>query len=178
MKNRWGLLAFALAFTVLSGCGSDEHQDIREWMKNEERGMRGRVEPLPQVKPYEPRPYEGASLIDPFNMLKVKVEGDRSSANLPDLNRPREPLEEFPLEGLRLVGILQDKQRLIAQVIANGRSHQVRVGNYIGQNFGRVVRIVTTKNEERIVIKELVKDPDDQWVEKESELLLDSRGAQ
>lgn len=176
--SRSSLVIACMLATLLAGCGSDEHQDVREWMKEKERGMRGRVDPLPQVKPYEPKPYEGATMIDPFNTLRVKVEGDRSAANLPDLNRPREPLEEFPLESLRLVGILQDKQRLIAQVIVNGRSHNLKVGNYVGQNFGRVVRIVTTKNEEKVVIKELVKDPDDQWVEKESELLLDSRGAQ
>lgn len=171
--------AFFSLFVVAvlaTGCGTDQHQDIRDWMKTEERGMRGKVDPLPQVKPYEPRSYEGASSIDPFSLVKVKIEGDRTSA--PQIDRPREPLEEFPLESLRLVGLFQDKQRLIAQVIANGRSYQVKVGNYLGQNFGRVVRIVTTKNEEKIVIKELVKDPDDQWVEKDSELLLDSRGAQ
>jgi type IV pilus assembly protein PilP len=166
----------ALAVLVLAGCGSEEHQDLREWMRNEEKGMRGKVDPLPQVKPYEPQSYESASLIDPFSTLKAKVEG--ATAKGPDIQRPREPLEEFPLESLRLVGIIQDKQRLIAQVLVNSRSYQVKVGNYVGQNFGRVVRIVTTKNDEKVVIKELVKDPDDQWVEKESELLLDSRGVQ
>lgn len=166
----------ACAVTMLTACGAEEHQDLREWMKNEEKGMRGSVKPLPQVKPYEPQTYDAATLIDPFSVLKAKVEG--ASTKGPDIQRPREPLEEFPLESLRLVGILQDKQRLIAQVLVNGRSFQVKVGNYVGQNFGRVVRIVTTKNDERIAIKELVKDPDDQWVEKESELLLDSRGVQ
>jgi len=164
------------AITILAACGSEEHQDLREWMKNEEKGMRGTVKPLPQVKPYEPQAYDAAALIDPFSTLKAKVEG--ASSKGPDIQRPREPLEEFPLESLRLVGILQDKQRLIAQLLVNGRSFQIKVGNYVGQNFGRVVRIVTTKNDEKIVIKELVKDPDDQWVEKESELLLDSRGVQ
>lgn len=171
---RWSLALVVL----LSACGGEEHKDLRDWMKEQENGMRGRVEPLPQVKPYEPQSYDSASLIDPFSTLKAKVEGDRRGTSLPDLNRAREPLEDFPLESLRLVGIFQDKQRLIAQVLANGRSFQVKVGNYVGQNFGRVVKIVTSKNEERIVIKELVKDPDDQWVEKESELLLDSRGVQ
>jgi type IV pilus assembly protein PilP len=166
----------ACAILVLSACSTEEHQDLREWMKNEERGMRGSVKPLPQVKPYEPQSYDAATLIDPFSTLKAKVEG--ATTRGPDIQRPREPLEEFPLESLRLVGILQDKQRLIGQVLVNGRGFQVRVGNYVGQNFGRVVRIVTTKNDEKLVIKELVKDPDDQWVEKESELLLDSRGVQ
>lgn len=163
---------------VLTGCGGEEHQELRAWMKDQETGMRGRVEPLPKVRPYEPVVYEVGGALDPFSSQKARIEGDRKGASLPDMNRPREPLEDFPLETLKLAGIFQDKNRLIAQVIANGRGYQVRVGNYAGQNFGRVVRIVTTRNEERIVIKELVKDPDDQWVERESELLLDARGAQ
>ena len=116
--------------------------------------------------------------MDPFSPLKAKIAGDRQGASLPDMNRPREPLEEFPLESLKLVGIFQDKTRLIAQLVVNGRGYQAKVGSYVGQSFGRIVRVVTIKNEERIVVKELVKDADDQWVERESELLLDTRGAQ
>ena len=172
------LASFSLGLFLLAGCGGEEHQELRSWMSEQEKGMRGKIDPLPKVRPYEPLTYDVAGALDPFSQQKAKAEGSRKGANLPDMNRPREPLEEFPLETLQLVGILQDKTRLIAQVMANGKSHQVKVGNYIGQNFGRVVRIVTAKNEERIVVKELVKDPDDQWVERESELLLETRGAQ
>lgn len=170
--------ALGLALLLLVGCGGEEHQELRAWMKEQEQGMRGRVDPLPKVKPYEPLVYEPAGALDPFNVTKARIAGDRAGQNIPDTNRPREPLEDFPLETLRLVGIFQDKNRLIGQVIANSRGYQIRVGSYVGQNFGRVVRIVTAANEERIVIKELVKDADDQWVERETELLLDTRGAQ
>lgn len=162
----------------LVGCSGEEHQELRAWMREQEQGMRGRVDPLPVVRPYEPLVYDVGGALEPFSPVKAKVEGDRKGASLPDMNRPREPLEDFSLETLKLVGIFQDKNRLFGQVIANGRGYQVKVGSYAGQNFGRVVRIVTTKNEERIVVKELVKDADDQWVERESELLLDNRGAQ
>lgn len=162
---------------VLSGCGGEQHQELRTWMRQEEQGMRGRVDPLPKVLPYEPVTYDVGGALDPFSPIKAKVEGGRGGANLPDTNRPREPLEDFPLETIKLVGIFQDKSRLVGQVLANSRGYQVKVGSYVGQNFGRVVRIVTAKNEERIVVKELVKDADDQWVERESELLLDTRVA-
>lgn len=168
----------AALLTVLSGCGGEQHQELRTWMRDQEKGMRGRIDPLPKVLPYEPLAYEVGGALDPFSPLKAKITGDAKGSGLPDTNRPREPLEDFPIETLKLVGIFQDKSRLIAQVIANGRGYQVKVGNYVGQNFGRVVRIITAKNEERIVVKELVKDADDQWVERESELLLDTRGAQ
>lgn len=170
-------LAAGLA-VILAGCGDEQHQELRSWMRQQEQSMRGRIDPLPKVLPYEPLVYDVGGAFDPFSSLKAKVVGDRKGASLPDTNRPREPLEDFPIETLKLVGIFQDKSRLIGQVMANGRGYQVKVGNYIGQNFGRVVRIVTAKNEERVVVKELVKDADDQWVERESELLLDTRGAQ
>lgn len=168
----------AALFAVLAGCSGEQHQELRTWMRDQEQGMRGRVDPLPKVLPYEPLAYDVRGTLEPFSPLKAKITGDLKGGGLPDTNRPREPLEDFPIETLKLVGIFQDKSRLIAQVIANGRGYQVKVGNYIGQNFGRVVRIITAKNEERIVVKELVKDADDQWVERESELLLDTRGAQ
>lgn len=171
-------LALGVAMIALVGCGGDEHQDIQDWMRQQEQGMRGKIDPLPTVRPYTPTAYDASGLIEPFSPVKAKIEGGARGGAQPDLNRAREPLEDFPLETLKLVGIFQDKKRLIAQVLANGRSYQVTVGNYIGQDFGRVVRIVTARNEERVVVKELIKDPDDQWVERESELFLDSRGAQ
>ena len=178
MKRILIFCLLVLSALLLSSCANEEHQDLRNWMREQEKDMRGKIPPLPQVKPYEPLTYDAAGLVEPFSPLKAKTEGGRSGANLPDYNRPREPLEDYPLDTLRLVGIFQDKQRLIAHVLANGRSHQVKVGNYLGQSFGRVIRIVATKNEERLVVKELIKDPDDQWVERESELLLDSKGVQ
>jgi len=170
--------ATLLAIVALAGCSGSDHQDLRNWMREQEKGMRGHVEPLPKVKSYQPLTYDANDLIDPFSTLKAKVEGDRKGTDLPDFNRQRQPLEDFPLETLKLVGIFQDKQRLVAHILANGRSYQVTVGNYLGQSFGRIVKIVPTRNEERIVVRELIKDPDEQWVERESELLLDSRGAQ
>lgn len=178
MNHRSSLLIIGAALALLGGCAGEEHQELRTWMREQEQGMRGKIDPLPKVRPYEPLIYDVGGALDPFNVTKAKIGTDRVGKAAPDVNRPREPLEDFPLETLRLVGIFQDKNRLIAQVIANGRSYQLKVGGYVGQNFGRVVRIVTAKNEERIVIKELIKDADDQWVEREAELMLDTRGAQ
>jgi len=176
MINFRNSLLLILSGILLSACGGEKHQELRDWMREQEKGMRGRIDPLPRVRPYEPLSYEAGSKVDPFNPIRIK--GQVTGTPGLDIGRPREPLEEFPLETIRLVGIFQDKSRLIGQVMVNGRSHQVRVGNYIGQNFGKVVRIVTAKNEERIVIKELMRDADDQFVERESELLLDNRGVQ
>ena len=178
MKNSGAVFVFAAVSLLLAGCGGEQHQELRAWMREQESGIKRKIDPLPKVVPYEAVIYDVGGALDPFNTLRAKVTGDARGASLPDDSRPREPLEEFPLETIKLVGILQDKTRLVAQVIANGRGYQVKVGNYVGQNFGRVVKIETRKNEEGVVVKELVKDADDRWVERESTLLLDTRGAQ
>lgn len=170
----------ALLLVGLAGCGDSEHEDLRQWMRDASKDLRGKIAPLPEVKPYEPAEYAVGDLDSPFNSSRVAGAGKTAQSpggrQAPDLNRPREPLEEFPLETMRFVGFFQDKKRLVAQVMVNGKTYDLRVGNYIGQNFGRVVSIVTDHNEERILLKEVVQEPDGAWVERESELLLSGAG--
>jgi type IV pilus assembly protein PilP len=168
----------ALAAVLLGGCGDSEHEDLRQWMREASKDLRGNITPLPQVRPYEPVKYDAADLRSPFDTDRVRVVGGSTGGAAPDLNRPREPLEEFPLETMKFVGFFQDRKRLIAQVLVNGKTYEVRTGNYIGQNFGRVTQIATEPNEERIVLKEVVQEPDGAWVERDSELLLSGAGGQ
>lgn len=173
MRSLVGVVASAL---LLAACGGQEHEDLRQWMKESTKDLRGNIPPLPKVKPYEPVAYDASGLADPFSSVKTAGIQDRSGANMPDLNRPREPLEEFPLETMQFVGIFQDKKRLVAQVLVNGKSYEVRVGNYLGQNFGKVTRIVTEKDEEKILLQELVQEADGAWVERESTLFIAGGG--
>lgn len=169
-------LGSLLAIAILGGCGGEDHEDMRQWMREASKDLRGNVKPLPEVKPYEPVRYDAGEIRPPFDPNRVRGGTDRGGSGGPDLNRPREPLEEFPLETMKFVGFFQDKKRLIAQVLVNGKTYDLRVGNYIGQNFGRVTRIVTDPNEERVVLKEVVQEPDGAWVERDSELLLSGSG--
>lgn len=164
---------------LVSACGDSEHEDLRQWMREASKDLRGNIKPLPQVRPYEPLVYEAEGLRSPFDPDRVTGgagAGKVGGGPAPDLNRPREPLEEFPLETMKFVGFFQDKKRLIAQVLVNNKTYDLRVGNYIGQNFGRVTRIVTEQNEEKIVLKEVIQEPDGAWVERDSELLLSGAG--
>ena len=87
---------------LLVGCGGESHQDLRTWMQEQGKGVRGKLDPLPQVKPYEPFAYNAFDLPDPFRPRKVEpLKG--SSKLAPDLNRRKEPLEAFPLESLQMV---------------------------------------------------------------------------
>lgn len=172
-------LVLAMALPVLlAGCETASHDDLREWMKESTKDFRGKIEPLPKVKPYEPIAYEASGLIDPFNSARARGETDRKPGGgaTPDFSRPREPLEEFPLETMSLVGIMRNKDKVVAQVMVNGKSYEVRVGSYIGQNFGRVVKIDTTQDEEKLVLKELIKEADGDYVERESALQLAGSG--
>ena len=159
---------------VLSACSSSEHSDLRQWMDDASKNIKGRIPPLPQVKPYEPVAYDVGNLTDPFKPSKIGVEQKKSGGGLrPDMDRPREPLEAYPLESLKYVGVMTRKKSSYALIQVDGALYQVRPGNYMGQNFG----VITKVSESEVALKELVQDSAGDWVEKESSLLLQSQEA-
>jgi len=167
MKLRFALLL--LGSTVLAGCSGDEHSDLKQWMTEASKDLRGRVPPLPQIKTFPVVDYESGELPDPFTLVKLDTSKLASASGpKPDLNRRKEPLEAFPLETLRMVGLLDMKSKPVAIVAADKTLFQVRVGNYMGQNFG----VVTKITESEITLKELVEDANGDWVERMSTLLL------
>ena len=123
---------------MLAGCSGESHQDLRAWMQEQGKGAKGKLDPLPQVKPYEPFAYNAFDLPDPFRPRKVEpLKG--SSKLAPDLNRRKEPLEAFPLESLQMVGTLQRGKGTYALVRTTDKDiYQIKVGNYMGQSFGVV----------------------------------------
>lgn len=166
MTTRWFLMLVAVAF--LGGCGGESHQDLREWMANQGKGARGRADPLPQIKPYEPFTYNAFDLPDPFKPRKIEPAKGVSKL-APDLGRRREPLEAYPLESLSMVGTLEKGHALYALVRTPEKDiYQVRAGNYLGQNFGVVLGITDTD----IKLKELVQDGAGDWAERSSTLNL------
>ena len=169
---RWVVLAVAVCL-ALAGCG-ESHQDLRAWMADQGKGARGRVDPLPQVKPYEPVPYTAEGVVDPFRPDRIDVAGGprvpRADAGkmAPDLNRPKEPLEAFPLESIQMLGTITQNRETFALVKAGPNLYRVRKGNYMGLNFG----VVTTIDEAQVNLKELVQDGQGEWVERTSALQL------
>jgi type IV pilus assembly protein PilP len=155
---------------LVAGCGGQSHQDLRNWMAEQGKGVRGKLDPLPQIKPYEPFAYADFDLPDPFKPRKIEpVKGESTSKLAPDLNRRREPLEAYPLEGLSMVGTLEKGKALYALVKTPERDiYQVRQGNHMGQNFGVIVGISDTE----IKLKELMQDGAGDWSERSSTLNL------
>jgi type IV pilus assembly protein PilP len=165
--RRRAALACLLALW-LAGCGSQTHQDLRAWMAEQGKGAKGKLEPLPQMKPYEPFAYNAFDLSDPFKPRKIEPnKGDSKLA--PDMNRRKEPLEAFPLESLNMVGSMQQGKTTFALVRTPERDvYQVRPGNHLGQDFGVVVAVTDSE----IRLKELIQDSAGDWTERNSTLQL------
>ena len=111
--------ALLIALLALTACGGEPHGDLRQFVKEGENLPHGRIPPLPEVKPYEPFTYSAFDLIDPFKPRKIEPpRGAAAGGIAPDLTRRREPLEAYPLEGLRMVGTLEQKKQMYALVRA------------------------------------------------------------
>jgi type IV pilus assembly protein PilP len=168
--NRVALISM-MTVALLAGWGGQSPQDLRKWMAEQGKGVRGKLDPLPQIKPYEPFAYADFDLPDPFKPRKIEpVKGTETTSKLaPDLNRRKEPLEAYPLEGLSMVGTLEKGKTRYALVKTPERDiYQVRQGNHMGQNFGVVVGITDTD----IKLKELMQDGAGDWSERSSTLNL------
>ncbi|MBE9607891.1 pilus assembly protein PilP [Chitinilyticum litopenaei] len=166
---KFSLLLLPILF--LSGCffGGDE-DDLRAWMKEQEAGMRGKVDPLPEVKPYEPFVYAAFDLVEPYSLKKMELARQKAGGPRPDQNRPKEYLENFDLEKLRMVGTMQ-RGRLIQALIKtpSGELYRVSPGSFMGQNFGRVTKVSETE----VTLIELVGDSSGDWKEQTTTLPLD-----
>ncbi len=160
-----------LVSLLLAACGGEEFQDLHDFVKNAGADMRGKVDAAPEIKPYEPFNYDNsAGLPDPFKPRKPEMKnGGQPGLNQPDMTRRKEALEDFPLDGLTMVGFLS--QGNIAHAIIrspDGKLHRIRVGNYLGQNFGLVTEVTETE----VKIKEMIQDSTGDWSERMSSLQL------
>ena len=173
LPARFALVGAALAAAaLLAACGGDEHGDLKQELNALTKDLRGRVDPLPQVRPYEPVPYTAEGQIDPFRPERIEVAQATGRASLsklaPDMNRPKEPLEAFPLESILMMGTISQNNETFALVKAGANLYRVKKGTYMGQNFG----VITTIDDSQIALKELIQDGSGEWVERTSALQL------
>jgi len=165
------IVAFA-ALLLLAACGGEEHGDLKQELAQLTKDVRGRVDPLPQVRPYEPVPYTSEGQIDPFRPERIEVAKAGGPPVLkgraPDTTRPKEPLEAFPLESIQMLGTITQSQETFALVKAGANLYRVKKGNYMGQNFG----VITAIDDSQIALKEIVQDGTGEWVERASSLQL------
>jgi type IV pilus assembly protein PilP len=160
----------------LVACSSSGDGELQQWMVSERNSIRPSVTPIPEPSKFDPQPYGGERLEEPFSSAKLAniLRGSQSAtiANSsliePELNRRKQPLEAFPLDSMAMVGSLSQDNQLVALVRVDRLLYQVRAGNYLGQNFGRVDRISETE----MVLREIVQDASGEWIERPAALQL------
>ena len=166
--SHWKLSPFAvIALLSLAGCGNDL-DELQQKVAEIKNRPGERIEPLPEIKPYEAFTYSAATMRSPF-APSAPVRNDMANAVRPDVKRPREFLEQFPLDTMQMVGTLQLQGRNYGLVQGkDGLVHRVLPGNFMGQNDGRIVGISSTK----ISIIEIVPDGLGGYIERPAALAL------
>ena len=180
MKSR--LIAFApvLAAAVLvAGCGSSGQEEVQKWMKDQRANTKPHVTPIPEPKKFTPQAYTQEGATDPFSNVKLtqalKRESAQSTSNAalvaPELARRKEPLEAYPLDTMKMVGSLIKEGQPVALLRVDNLLYQVKPGNYLGQNYGKIVKVSETE----ITLREIVQDAAGEWTERQATLQLQER---
>lgn len=158
---------------LLSACGASQSDDLTQFMNQADQAVVGPVEPLPEVQGFSPKQYNADnSLHDPFVPRKAAVQ----NTNQPDLKRTKEPLEAYPLESLKFVGVMSKKGSMFATIqTPDSMVYQVKPGSHLGEKFGVITALAensqTLKYE--LKIKESIQDPvSGEWAEQLTTLEL------
>ncbi|CAM8668402.1 PilP Tfp pilus assembly protein PilP [Comamonadaceae bacterium] len=174
------LVLFAVpVLALLSACGSGGKDELRQWIVDERNQTRPKVAPIPAPKQFVPEAYTSTASVEPFSNVKLtqalKRESSQAVTNgalvAPELARRKEPLESFPLDSMSLVGNLTKAGQPVALVKVDNLLYQVRSGNYLGQNYGKVTKITETQ----VVLREIVQDAAGEWIERAATLELQER---
>ncbi|MEG0052363.1 MAG: pilus assembly protein PilP [Comamonas sp.] len=170
------LLMAALAVITLTACSGEPDGDLQEWVQAERATAKPRITPLAEPKQFIPQDYKAGQGMDPFSYVKLtqalRRETAQSAASasliVPEQSRRKEELEAFPLDTMAMVGSLDRQGQRTALLRVDKLLYQVRSGQYLGQNYGRIVNV----NENSIQLRELIQDASGDWVEKMTNLDL------
>jgi type IV pilus assembly protein PilP len=171
---RIGLFTGPLGVLIsLGGCGDASVNEVKQWMEATQKEVRPQVTPLSEPKKFIPFGYVNKAEVDPFNPNKLlgaiaKLTATTKKGPVIDESRAREFLEGFPLDTVKMVGFLEKKGVFTALVQIDKNVYQVKVGNYVGQNHGKIAKIT----ESEIVINEIVQDATGDNIEHEAKLEL------
>ncbi|MDH4449781.1 MAG: pilus assembly protein PilP [Rhodoferax sp.] len=171
-----GIMVVVGIACVLSGCGSNTEDDLRQWVVEERNQTRPRINVLPAPKQFVPERYQSSELVEPFNSGKLAQALKRDSSQAiknsalvePELLRKKEHLESFPLDAMVFVGSIKKQGQHMALIKVDNLLYQVRSGNYLGQNYGKVLSV----SEEKVQIREIVQDVVGEWTERTAALEL------
>jgi type IV pilus assembly protein PilP len=171
-------LCVGIAAVSLSGCMGSDQEELQQWMAEQRANVRPTVPPITEPKKFTPQAYTEATAFEPFNMQKLTQALRRDSAQpstsgliAPELARRKEALEAFPLDSMAMVGSMNRNGQPVALVTVDKLLYQVRVGNYLGLNYGRITRISETE----LALREIVQDAAGEWIERVATLQLQER---
>ena len=174
MCFRWvKSLPLVLGLASLGGCGDSGQLEVTQWMKDVKRETKIIIRKIDEPKQFTPFAYSAADAVDPYDPIKLSVAlakmRDKSNSMLkPDLDRRREVLEAYPLDTLKMVGTLQKPGLSYALLQVDKAVFQIKVGNYVGQNFGMVTKVTETE----LKLREIFQDASGAWTERQATLEL------
>ncbi len=160
----------------LSGCDSSDHEELQLWMAEQKSQTRPKVERLPEPTKFTPQPYTQDGMVEPFSNQKLtqalRRDSTKATSNAaliaPELSRRKEPLEAVPLDAVAMVGSLIKIGQPVALVRVDNLLYQVRIGNHLGQNYGRITKLSETD----MTLREIIQDAGGEWIERTATLQL------
>ena len=170
-----GLAACLLAATLLQGC-VDDQDELQQWMEQQKREVKPSVEPLSAPKKFIPQAYVALNSVEPFSTQKLTV-ALKQEARQPnsllasEVNRRKEPLEAYPIDSMSMVGSVVRGGHPYALLRVDNLLYQVKPGDYLGQNYGKITKISETD----VAFREIVQDAGGEWIERMSALQLQER---
>lgn len=167
-------IACIVALTLLAGCSKHDFSDLEQYIAAVKLRPKGTIKGLPEPKIVEPFIFKPEDLRDPFKAIKPTEEVQENQARegsgiKPDTTRRKEELEAFPIETLKMIGTVNMKSNLWGLIKSSDNTvYRVRVGNYMGQNYGKIVRI----SPDKIELMEIVPDQPGTWREQQMSIML------
>jgi type IV pilus assembly protein PilP len=178
LSARRGAAALAAVCAVLlAGCTGDQ-DELQQWMEQQKREVKPNVEPLSPPKKFIPQPYAALGAVEPFSTQKLTV-ALKQEARQPnsllaaEINRRKEPLEAYPVDSMMMVGSVMRNGRQYALLKVDNLLYQVKTGDYLGQNYGKITKISETD----VSYREIVQDAAGEWIERSSALQLQEKAA-
>lgn len=176
LPSSWRLAAVVMGALALSACSGPE-DELQGWMNQERQQVRPNVQPLSPPTSFSPQPYQGTEGIEPFSTRKLTGVLKQESAQpnslvASELNRRKEPLEAFPLDSMSMVGSVNRRGVPHALLKVDNLLYQVKAGDYIGQNYGKIMKITETE----IELREIAQDAAGEWIERTATLQLQETG--
>lgn len=172
MRSRW-MKGLPLLLAALGGCSDNDQLAVTQWMSDVKQETKIVVRKIDEPKKFTPFSYGAADAVDPYNPIKLsvalaKMQAKSNGAFKPNLDRRREVLEDYPLDAMKMVGTLQKPGLSYALVQVDKAVFRIKVGNYVGQNFGMVTKVSETEMD----LKEIVQDASGEWIERQAKLEL------